>query len=47
MYKIVYKKSAAKELDKLPGKIAIHILETLEVLAENPYKTSLDIKKIQ
>lgn len=36
-YKIEWKRSAQKELKKLDKKILIKIIESVEVLAENPY----------
>ena len=44
---IVFKKSAAKELQSLPQKIQQKILDTVQLLSLNPYTELLQIKKMK
>jgi mRNA interferase RelE/StbE len=37
LYKIEWKRSAQKELNKLDKKVLLKILESVEILAQNPY----------
>ena len=46
-YEIVFKKSAAKELQSLPKKIQQKILDAVQLLALNPYTELLQIKKMK
>ncbi len=47
MYKIVFKKEAAKSLNKLPRNVAKTIHEKLEAIATNPYAEHPNAKKLQ
>jgi mRNA interferase RelE/StbE len=47
VYKIVFKKEAAKSLNKLPRNAAKTIREKLEVIAANPYPEHPIAKKLQ
>ncbi len=47
MYKIVFKKEAAKSLSKIPSKAAQSIRRKLEAIAANPYGNHPDAKKLQ
>ena len=46
-YEIVFKKSAAKELQSLPQKIQQKILDAVQLLSLNPYTELLQIKKMR
>ncbi len=46
-YEIVFKKSAAKELQGLPKKIQQKILDAIQLLSFNPYTELLQIKKMK
>ncbi|OYZ13535.1 MAG: hypothetical protein B7Y39_17440 [Bdellovibrio sp. 28-41-41] len=46
VYEIVFKKSAAKELQALPQKIQQKILDAVQLLSLNPYTELLQIKKM-
>ena len=46
-YEVVFKKSALKELQNLPGKIQQEILDAVQLLAINPYTELLQIKKMK
>jgi len=46
-YEIVFKKSAAKELQSLPQKIQQKILDAVQLLYLNPYTELLQIKKMR
>jgi len=47
VYKIVFKKEAAKSLSKIPSKAAQSIRRKLEAIAANPYGNHPDAKKLQ
>jgi mRNA interferase RelE/StbE len=47
VYEVVFKKSAAKELQGLPGKIQQRILDAVRLLSLNPYTELLQIKKMK
>ena len=47
MYKIIFKKEAAKSLNKLPRNVAKTIYEKIRVIAENPYAEHPNAKKLQ
>jgi mRNA interferase RelE/StbE len=47
VYEIVFKKSAAKELQGLPKKIQQKILDAVRLLSLNPYTELLQIKKMK
>ena len=47
MYKIIFKKEAAKSLNKLPRNLAKMIREKLEAVAANPYADHPNAKKLQ
>ncbi|MEK6774524.1 MAG: type II toxin-antitoxin system RelE/ParE family toxin [Bdellovibrionota bacterium] len=47
VYEIVFKKSAAKELQDLPQKIQQKILDAVRLLSLNPYTELLQIKKMK
>lgn len=46
-YEIVFKKSAAKELQALPKKVQQKILDAVQLLSLNPYTELLPIKKMK
>ena len=46
-YEIVFKKSAAKELQGLPQKIQQKILDAVQLLSLNPYTELIQIKKMK
>lgn len=46
-YEVVFKKSAAKELQALPQKIQQKILDAVRLLSLNPYTELLQIKKMK
>lgn len=46
-YEVVFKKSAAKELQGLPQKIQQKILDAVQLLSLNPYTDLLQIKKMK
>ncbi|MCM2280679.1 MAG: type II toxin-antitoxin system RelE/ParE family toxin [Bdellovibrionaceae bacterium] len=46
-YEVVFKKSAAKELQSLPQKIQQKILDAVQLLSLNPYTELLQIKKMK
>ncbi|MCK0743701.1 MULTISPECIES: type II toxin-antitoxin system RelE family toxin [Chromohalobacter] len=47
MYKITFKKSAAKGLCKMPAKQRRQLRESLEQLAQDPQRVDLDTRKLQ
>lgn len=47
MYKIVFKREAAKSLSKLPRNVAKTIRQKLEAIAANPYAENPNAKKLQ
>lgn len=47
MYKIVFKKEAAKSLSKLPRNVAKTIRQKLEAVAANPYAENPNARKVQ
>ncbi len=47
VYKVVFKKSAAKELQSLPQRIQQKILDAVQLLSLNPYTELLQIKKMK
>ena len=47
VYEVVFKKSAAKELQTLPQKIQQKILDAVQLLSLNPYTELLQIKKMK
>ncbi len=47
VYEIVFKKSAAKELQGLPKKIQQKILDAVQLISLNPYTELLQIKKMK
>jgi mRNA interferase RelE/StbE len=47
LYRVEFKKSAAKEFHKLPAQIQRKVLEALQVLAINPYSELLQTKKLK
>jgi len=47
VYEVVFKKSAAKELQRLPQKIQQKILDAVQLLSLNPYTELLQIKKMK
>ncbi len=47
VYEIVFKKSAAKELQSLPQKIQQKILDAIRLLSLNPSTELLQIKKMK
>lgn len=47
VYEVVFKKSAAKELQDLPKNIQRKILDAIQLLALNPYTELLQIKKMK
>ena len=47
MYKIIFKKEAAKSLEKLPRNVAKMIREKLAAIAVNPYADHPNAKKLQ
>ena len=46
-YEIVFKKSAAKELQALPQKVQQKIMDAVHLLSLNPYTELLQIKKMK
>jgi mRNA interferase RelE/StbE len=46
-YEVVFKKSAVKELQKLPQRIQQRILDAVQLLSLNPYTELLQIKKMK
>ena len=46
-YEVVFKKSALKELQKLPPKIQQKVVDATRLLALNPYTELLQIKKLK
>ncbi len=46
-YAVVFKKSALKELQKLPTRIQQKVLDAVQLLALNPYTELLQIKKMK
>lgn len=46
-YTVVFKKSAAKELQGLPQKIQKKILDAVQLLSLNPFTELLQIKKMK
>jgi mRNA interferase RelE/StbE len=47
VYKIIFKKEAAKSLNKIPRNVAKLIREKLEAIATNPYADHPNAKKLQ
>lgn len=47
MYKIIFKKKAAKSLTKLPHNVVKTIREKLEAIATDPYAEHPNAKKLQ
>ncbi len=47
VYQVVFKKSAAKELQGLPQRIQQRILDAVQLLSLNPYTELLQIKKMK
>lgn len=47
VYEVVFKKSAAKELQGLPQKVQLKILDAVRLLSLNPYTELLQIKKMK
>ncbi len=47
VYQVVFKKSATKELQSLPQKIQLRILDAVQLLAFKPYTELLQIKKMK
>jgi mRNA interferase RelE/StbE len=47
VYEVVFKKSAAKELQSLPLKIQRKIVDAVQLLSLNPYTELLQIKKMK
>jgi mRNA interferase RelE/StbE len=47
VYKIVFKREAAKSLSKLPRNVAKTIRQKLEAIAANPYAENPNAKKLQ
>jgi mRNA interferase RelE/StbE len=47
MYKIIFTKDAQKTLLRLPKNTAILVRQKLEQLAEDPYASNLNAKKLQ
>jgi mRNA interferase RelE/StbE len=47
VYKIIFKKEAAKSLNKLPSNVAKTIYEKISVIAANPYAEHPNAKKLQ
>ena len=47
IYKVVFKKSAVKELEKVPEKTRKKILDAVQLLALNPRTELLQIKKLK
>lgn len=46
-YEIFFKKSALKELQNVPKKIQLQILDAVQLLSINPYTELLQIKKMK
>jgi mRNA interferase RelE/StbE len=47
LFEVVFKKSALKELEKVPSKIQQKILDAVQLLALNPHTELLQIKKLK
>lgn len=47
MYKIIFKKEAAKSLNRLPRNVAKTIHEKIEAIAADPYAEHPNAKKLQ
>ena len=47
VYEVVFKKSAAKELQGLPTNVQQKILDAVQLLSLNPYTELLQIKKMK
>jgi mRNA interferase RelE/StbE len=47
VYEVVFKKSAAKELQSLPQKVQQKIIDAVQLLSLNPYTELLQIKKMK
>ncbi len=47
VYEVVFKKSAAKELQNLPKKVQQKIIDAVQLLSLNPYTELLQIKKMK
>lgn len=46
MYEIQFTKSASKKLQRLPNNLARRIIEKLRLIAENPYSSHNNVKKL-
>lgn len=46
-YQVIFKKSAAKELQSLPDRVQNRVLDAVQLLALNPYTELLQIKKLK
>lgn len=46
-YEVVFKKSALKELEALPLKFKLRLLDAIQMLAVNPFSDVLDVKKLK
>jgi len=46
-YEVIFKKSAAKELQNLPQKVQQKILDAVQLISLNPYTELLQIKKMK
>ena len=46
-YRVEFVKSARKEFDRLPARVQAKIVETLRLLAANPFSELLRIKKLK
>ncbi len=46
MYRIIFSKEAAKSFQQVPYAIAKRIRKKLEALAENPFSSHLQVKKL-
>lgn len=47
MLQVVYAREARKALRKIPARIRQRILEKIDLIAENPSRTDLDIKPLK
>ena len=47
VYEVVFKKSAAKELQSLPKKVQQKIIDAVQLLSLNPHTEILQIKKMK
>lgn len=46
-YRVVFKKSAVKELNSLPDRVRQRVLDAVQLLSLNPYTELLQIKKLK